>query len=440
MGWMPSFPQFDRNPLELADEADAAGVDPAEHVVSELKAGPAELRGRRPERAVELPARVLRVALEPARLLGQGAGVLPAPPARRRPRRSAGRAAARGRAPVERALARGDPARQARPAGHRRLPHDHDRPVLRRRAAGGDLVREVRPVDDRHAPVRALVQPGGAAAVGGAQRLGHVPHDRAQVLRAGRRASRRPPRRGGHPGPARHARRARPAARRGGRLAGGRVRAGARAHDAQPDRRRARLRRRGRASGRRSARWPSSSARTSRARRGSRTARSRGWPRATGARSAALPTADRRWSAPSTPPRRCSRSRASPTAASAAAGFRSLRGALRRAARRPGRGLRGDADHLPGRAGPAAPRDHLAGVVGHRRGGPLLRRVHDQRRARQALAHAVGTHAPLPRPRVDARARRGPARLPAAGRPPADARRRAADRRRRRAGDRRCAT
>ncbi|MGZ8647089.1 MAG: nitrate reductase subunit alpha [Solirubrobacteraceae bacterium] len=39
MGWMPSFPQFDRSPLDLADEATAAGVDPAEHVVSELKAG-----------------------------------------------------------------------------------------------------------------------------------------------------------------------------------------------------------------------------------------------------------------------------------------------------------------------------------------------------------------------------------------------------------------
>ena len=39
MGWMPSFPTFDRNPLELADEAEAAGVDAAEHVVSELKAG-----------------------------------------------------------------------------------------------------------------------------------------------------------------------------------------------------------------------------------------------------------------------------------------------------------------------------------------------------------------------------------------------------------------
>jgi nitrate reductase alpha subunit len=39
MGWMPAYPQFDRNPLELADEAQAAGVDPVEHVVAELTAG-----------------------------------------------------------------------------------------------------------------------------------------------------------------------------------------------------------------------------------------------------------------------------------------------------------------------------------------------------------------------------------------------------------------
>jgi nitrate reductase alpha subunit len=39
MGWMPGFPTFDRNPLDLADEAAAAGVEPAQHVVSELKAG-----------------------------------------------------------------------------------------------------------------------------------------------------------------------------------------------------------------------------------------------------------------------------------------------------------------------------------------------------------------------------------------------------------------
>ena len=39
MGWMPGLPTFDRNPLDLADEAQAAGADPAAHVVSELKAG-----------------------------------------------------------------------------------------------------------------------------------------------------------------------------------------------------------------------------------------------------------------------------------------------------------------------------------------------------------------------------------------------------------------
>ncbi|WP_046528306.1 MULTISPECIES: nitrate reductase subunit alpha [Cellulomonas] len=38
-GWMPSYPTFDRNPLDLADEAAAAGVEPAQHVVDELRAG-----------------------------------------------------------------------------------------------------------------------------------------------------------------------------------------------------------------------------------------------------------------------------------------------------------------------------------------------------------------------------------------------------------------
>ncbi|MFI5063503.1 MAG: nitrate reductase subunit alpha [Streptosporangiales bacterium] len=39
LGWMPSHPAFNRNPLELADEAAAAGVPAAEHVVAELTAG-----------------------------------------------------------------------------------------------------------------------------------------------------------------------------------------------------------------------------------------------------------------------------------------------------------------------------------------------------------------------------------------------------------------
>jgi nitrate reductase alpha subunit len=39
LGWTPSHPAFNRNPLDLADEAAAAGVPAAEHIVTELKAG-----------------------------------------------------------------------------------------------------------------------------------------------------------------------------------------------------------------------------------------------------------------------------------------------------------------------------------------------------------------------------------------------------------------
>ncbi|HEX7804813.1 MAG TPA: nitrate reductase subunit alpha [Cellulomonas sp.] len=38
-GWMPSYPTFDRNPLTLVDDAEAAGMDPAAYVVEELRAG-----------------------------------------------------------------------------------------------------------------------------------------------------------------------------------------------------------------------------------------------------------------------------------------------------------------------------------------------------------------------------------------------------------------
>ena len=39
LGWMPSYPTFDRNPLDLADAADEAGVPVPQHVVDELRAG-----------------------------------------------------------------------------------------------------------------------------------------------------------------------------------------------------------------------------------------------------------------------------------------------------------------------------------------------------------------------------------------------------------------
>jgi nitrate reductase alpha subunit len=39
LGWMPSYPQFDRNPLDLAHEAAAAGVDIAPYVTGKLRDG-----------------------------------------------------------------------------------------------------------------------------------------------------------------------------------------------------------------------------------------------------------------------------------------------------------------------------------------------------------------------------------------------------------------
>ncbi|WP_406281544.1 nitrate reductase subunit alpha [Nocardia sp. NBC_00881] len=39
LGWMPSYPTFDRNPLDLVDEAEAAGKTAPEHVVDGLKSG-----------------------------------------------------------------------------------------------------------------------------------------------------------------------------------------------------------------------------------------------------------------------------------------------------------------------------------------------------------------------------------------------------------------
>jgi nitrate reductase / nitrite oxidoreductase, alpha subunit len=39
LGWLPSYPTFDRNPLDLADEARESGREPAEHIVEELAAG-----------------------------------------------------------------------------------------------------------------------------------------------------------------------------------------------------------------------------------------------------------------------------------------------------------------------------------------------------------------------------------------------------------------
>ena len=246
-GWAgrPGSPTFDRNPLTLAADAEKAGMSPADYVVVRAQGRSAQVRGRGPGRAGELPAGAHRVAGQPARLVGQGQRVLPAPPARRR-RRHRQRGDARGPAPQGRDVAREGARRQARPAGLARLPDDQHRPVQRRAAAGGDVVREVRHRLHRHAPVHPRVQRRDRTAVAGAQRLRHVHPPRRGLQRDGRAAPRHPDRRRRDAAHPRHPDRDRSARRSGARLACGGVRADPRQDDAEPRGRGARLRRRSR--------------------------------------------------------------------------------------------------------------------------------------------------------------------------------------------------
>ena len=94
-GWQVSYPTFDRNPLDIADEAAAAGKEVAEHVVDQLRSGEPALLGRGSRRSPQPPADAVRVAGQPARQLRQGPRVLPAPPPGRRRQRLRGRGATR---------------------------------------------------------------------------------------------------------------------------------------------------------------------------------------------------------------------------------------------------------------------------------------------------------------------------------------------------------
>ncbi|WP_280386148.1 nitrate reductase subunit alpha [Nocardia wallacei] len=60
LGWMPSYPSFDRNPLDLADEAEQAGLPVADYVVSELKLGRLRFACEDPDAPQNFP-RVLSV-------------------------------------------------------------------------------------------------------------------------------------------------------------------------------------------------------------------------------------------------------------------------------------------------------------------------------------------------------------------------------------------
>ena len=54
-GWMPSYPQFNRNPLTLADDAEAAGMDVKDYIVSQLESGEMEFACQDPDNPVNFP-------------------------------------------------------------------------------------------------------------------------------------------------------------------------------------------------------------------------------------------------------------------------------------------------------------------------------------------------------------------------------------------------
>src|SRR5690606_16741064 len=60
LGWTPGHPGFDRNPLDLADEAAARGRPVADHIVDELRAGRLRFAAEDPDAPENFP-RVLTV-------------------------------------------------------------------------------------------------------------------------------------------------------------------------------------------------------------------------------------------------------------------------------------------------------------------------------------------------------------------------------------------
>ena len=184
LGWMPSYLGFDhtaRPRRRRLGRGDAGGRLRA----ARARRGPAALAAEDPDGPGNFP-KVL--TLWRANLLGSSskARVLPAPRSRRRERGDPQRRGAARPALEGRRLARRGPERQARPVHDDRLPHERVGPLLGRRPAGGHLVREARPLQHRPAPVRAHVQPGGGAALGDANRLRDLQAARRDLQRAGR--------------------------------------------------------------------------------------------------------------------------------------------------------------------------------------------------------------------------------------------------------------
>ena len=186
MGWLPSAPQLQtQSAAGGARRRRPPGMEPKDYAVKPLQDGALKLALRRPGPPGQLAAQHVRLALEHPRLVGQGPRVLPQAPARHAATACRARtSAARTPSPSEVVWHEQAPEGKLDLLVDARLPHEHDLPLLRHRAADRDLVREERPQHQRHAPVHPSAVDRGGSGLGIARATG-------RSTRASRRSSAR---------------------------------------------------------------------------------------------------------------------------------------------------------------------------------------------------------------------------------------------------------
>ena len=89
MGWLPSAPQLEQNPLTVCEKRRRPQAStPKDYVRSGLKSGAVEMSCEDPDDPEQLAAQHVRVALQSARLIGQGSRVFSQASARHEPWRA----------------------------------------------------------------------------------------------------------------------------------------------------------------------------------------------------------------------------------------------------------------------------------------------------------------------------------------------------------------
>ena len=88
MGWLPSAPQLQTNPLQVVRDAQAAGVDPKDYAVKALKDGSLKMSCDDPDHPDNWPRNMFVWRSNMLGSCGQGPRVLPQAPARHQQRRA----------------------------------------------------------------------------------------------------------------------------------------------------------------------------------------------------------------------------------------------------------------------------------------------------------------------------------------------------------------